>query len=204
MVIMYNVAGRLLDKEELHMKYKTFNFTDCLIKYLFRYTAHKSSNHHIGNFSYSSHWRHMSIMASHITVNSTVSSSACSGHQQREHQHSALLNQCEGNLLVTGGFLPLLPQFRINKKVLCIIDFFSTHNILYMLCTSIWIIKEVADGLVPISRILHPPRQHIIISVSFISFSTIQQKKTHDRTYMYGVISCIFLKNKTYFEFEFQ
>ena len=49
-------------------------------------------------------WLHMSIMASQITGNSTVFSTACTAWQQKLHQGSTSLALCEGNPPVKGGF----------------------------------------------------------------------------------------------------
>ena len=50
-----------------------------------------------------SQWRHMTIMASPITDNSSFNNSF-SGQQQIKYQNSALLPLCEGNPPVSGGF----------------------------------------------------------------------------------------------------
>ena len=52
-----------------------------------------------------SHWLcRMSVVVTQIIANLTVCSTACWGKQQRNHQSSALLDLCEGNPPVTGGF----------------------------------------------------------------------------------------------------
>ena len=61
-------------------------------------------------------WRHMSVMAFRISVNSTDYSIACSGYEHRKYQgsellaicegiHRSLMALCEGNPSVAGGFL---------------------------------------------------------------------------------------------------
>ena len=49
-------------------------------------------------------WHHMSTKASQMIGNLTVCSTACSGHNQVEHQSSALVALNEGNPPLIGGF----------------------------------------------------------------------------------------------------
>ena len=49
-------------------------------------------------------FNYMSIMTSEIPSTVTVFSAACWGEQQRKHQSSILLDLCEGNPPVAGGF----------------------------------------------------------------------------------------------------
>ena len=60
-------------------------------------------------------WCHMNILASEITSNLIVCSTACPSLQQRPHQSSASLALCEGNPLVTGGF-PSQRASNVKKK----------------------------------------------------------------------------------------
>ena len=54
-----------------------------------------------------SRWHHMSIMASQITGNKTVASTACLVKQQRKHQGIALLALCEGKPPTSDWWIPL-------------------------------------------------------------------------------------------------
>ena len=48
-------------------------------------------------------WRHMSVLASHITGNSVVFPTTFSGYYQRGHHRCILLSLCKRNPPVTGG-----------------------------------------------------------------------------------------------------